>query len=60
LKIDDWRNLAAARGIVVILSGDFCPEAQKSCFGVSAAVAFVAQGVSSAQWILDANLHQSR
>jgi hypothetical protein len=35
LKIDDGRNLPASRGIVVILSGDFGPEAQKSCLGVS-------------------------
>jgi len=35
LKIDDLRNLAAACEIVVILSGDFGREGQKSCFGVS-------------------------
>jgi hypothetical protein len=35
LKLDDWRNLAASRDIVVILSADFAPQGHKSCFGVS-------------------------
>jgi hypothetical protein len=58
VKFHDSRNLPAARAIVVILSGDFPRKRQKSCFGMS--VAFVAQGVSSALGILDANFHQPR
>jgi hypothetical protein len=33
LRLDDWRNLPASCGFVIILSGDFAPQGQKSSFG---------------------------